>query len=412
MKKITQTIDSSLISLPTPSNISYWWNYGSLLGLFLGVQILRGIILSIHYCPNTNNAFNRIIHIIQNVDQGWVIHNIHINGASIFFICMYIHIGRGIYYQSYKLKDTWIVGVTTFIVAIATAFLGYVLPWGQISFWGATVITNLATTIPYIGPAIVEWLWGGFSINNATLNRFFSLHFILPFIILALVILHLLFLHETGSNNPMGINRNLNKIPFHTYFSIKDALGFITFIALFTIINLQYPYIFRDPDNFTQANPITTPVHIQPEWYFLFAYAILRSIPNKLGGVIALLRSILILYTLKWWKIKIKSRRFYPVNQVLYWIFITNFFILTFIGAQVIDYPFINISQLASVFYFRYFILSYIIIKIWDCTTFLYTHNNPHTNIAIYPFFPYILPPTPYDATPAPPSRNCPCIFA
>lgn len=355
-----------MIKLPSPINISYWWNYGSLLGLFLIVQFIRGLLLSIHYCPNTALAFSRIIHIIQNVNQGWLIHNIHVNGASIFFICLYVHLARGIYYHSFNLKNTWLIGVTIFVISIATAFLGYVLPWGQISFWGATVITNLITTIPYIGPIIVEWLWGGFSINNATLNRFFSFHFLLPFIILLFIVFHLLYLHETGSKNPLGINRNLNKIAFHIYFTIKDALGFALLLTFFIIVNLQYPYLFRDPDNFSQANPIITPIHIQPEWYFLFAYAILRSIPNKLGGVIALVISILILYTLPAFKFLIKSNKHYPINQTIYWIFINTFIILTFIGALPIEYPFIDISQLLSILYFIYFIINYTTYKIWD----------------------------------------------
>lgn len=363
---LVSPIKKSLLNLPTPANISYWWNYGSLLGIFLTIQILRGFILTIHYCPNINIAFSRIIHIIQNVSNGWLIHNIHINGASLFFICIYNHIGRGLYYSSYTLTHTWIIGVRIFLLSIATAFLGYVLPWGQISFWGATVITNLITTIPYIGSIIITWIWGGFSINNATLNRFFSLHFILPFIIIIIVILHLFFLHTRGSSNPLGTNRNLNKIPFHTFFTIKDFLGFILFLLAFTIIVLQYPYIFSDPDNFIPANPIITPIHIQPEWYFLFAYAILRSIPNKLGGVIALLSSILILYFLPFLNSKIYPFTFSPYNQLLFWIFINNFLLLTWRGAQLIEPPYIQISQLLSFSYFIYFILFPLITSLWN----------------------------------------------
>lgn len=365
-----QIINSTLIKLPTPINISYWWNFGSLLGIFLVIQFLRGILISLHYCPNINLAFNRIIHIIQNINNGWLIHNIHINGASIFFACLYLHIGRNLFYHSFNLKNTWIAGVTIFIISIATAFLGYVLPWGQISFWGATVITNLLTTIPYSGPLIVEWLWGGFSINNATLNRFFSFHFITPFIILILVIIHLYFLHTTGSKNPLGIKRDLNKIPFHIYFTLKDLIGFVTFRIIISIIIFQYPYILRDPENFTQANPLVTPTHIQPEWYFLFAYAILRSIPNKLGGVIALTLSILILYTHKWTRYHFKTNSFYPFNQFLYWIFVNTFILLTFIGAQIIEYPFINISLIISIIYFTHFFLIHWASKIWDIIMF------------------------------------------
>lgn len=376
MKKINliSIINNSLLKLPTPANISYWWNFGSLLGIFLGIQIIRGFFLSIHYCPNTIIAFNRIIHIIQNVNYGWLIHNIHINGASIFFICIYSHIGRGLYFNSFKFHNTWIIGVTIFFISIATAFLGYVLPWGQISYWGATVITNLTSTIPYIGTLIVEWLWGGFSINNATLNRFYSIHFILPFLILIIVILHLLALHSTGSSNPLGLNRNFYKIPFNLYFTLKDIFGFLIFILIFTIIILQYPYIFCDPDNFIPANPIVTPIHIQPEWYFLFAYAILRSIPNKLGGVIALLMSILILYIMPLINSMINSLIFYPNNQLLFWLFINNFILLTWLGAQPIEFPYVNFSQILSIFYFTYFIIFYLNILYWDKYTFLY--NN------------------------------------
>lgn len=360
----------SLIKLPTPINISYWWNFGSLLGIFLSIQILRGFLLSIHYCPNTIYAFNRIIHIIQNINLGWLLHNIHINGASIFFICIYIHIARGLYYSSFKLINTWIIGVSIYIISIASAFLGYVLPWGQISFWGATVITNLISTIPYIGNIIVQWIWGGFSINNATLNRFYSLHFILPFIILLLVILHLFFLHQSGSSNPLGLNRNIYKIYFHPYFTLKDIFGFIIIIFIFLIINLEYPYIFRDPDNFSAANPIITPLHIQPEWYFLFAYGILRSIPNKLGGVIALISSIIIIYFTPFLNSKLNSLSFYPINQLSYWIYINIFILLTWIGAQIIEYPYILIRQILSILYFIYYFSIPLLTKLWDSILF------------------------------------------
>nr|AFP82080.1 cytochrome b [Formica forsslundi] len=365
-KNLINFMKMSLMNLPSPMNISYLWNFGSLLGLFLLIQIMSGFFLSMHYCPNTNFAFFSIIHIIQNVKLGWLIHNIHINGASMFFICMYLHISRGLYYNSYKLTNTWLIGVSIYLLSMATAFLGYVLPWGQMSFWGATVITNLMSTIPYIGNLMVQWVWGGFSINNATLNRFYSIHFILPFIIMMMVILHLFFLHTTGSSNPLGINSNLYKIPFHIYFSIKDILGFMIFIFFFWLINLEYPYIFSDPDNFIPANPMVTPIHIQPEWYFLFAYAILRSIPNKLGGVIALLSSIIILYFLPLINTKLNSFTFYPINQIMYWIFSNTFILLTWAGSQVIEYPFIIITQILSYIYFMYFMFSYICLKIWD----------------------------------------------
>lgn len=370
-KNLILLLNKSLIKLPTPINISYWWNFGSLLGIFLGIQISRGFLLSIHYCPNTLYAFNRIIHIIQDINIGWLIHNIHINGASIFFICIYLHIGRGLYYSSFKLTNTWIIGTSIYIISMATAFLGYVLPWGQISFWGATVITNLISTIPYIGNITVQWIWGGFSINNATLNRFYSLHFILPFLILLIIIIHLYFLHQSGSSNPLGVNRNLHKVFFHPYFTIKDIFGFIILTLLFLIINLEYPYIFRDPDNFLSANPIITPLHIQPEWYFLFAYGILRSIPNKLGGVIALISAIAILYLIPLFNAKICSIISYPLNQISYWIYINTFILLTWAGAQIIEYPFILIRQILTIIYFLYFLSLAPLFKIWDSILFL-----------------------------------------
>lgn len=360
-------IYSSLINLPTPLNISVWWNFGSLLGLCLITQIIRGLILTIHYTPNINYAFNRVIHIIQDVNFGWILRLIHINGASIFFICIFIHIGRNLYYNSFTLIKTWIIGIIIFLVTIGTAFLGYVLPWGQISFWGATVITNLVSAIPYLGERIVKWLWGGFSVDNATLNRFYSLHFILPFIILAIVIIHLTFLHDTGSSNPIGLNRNYYKIPFNPYYSIKDFLGFIILIISLILVCLLNPYILSDPENFNKANSIITPIHIQPEWYFLFAYAILRSIPNKLGGVIALLISILIILILPFNIIyKIKGFKFYYINQIIFWIFISIFVILTWIGARPVENPYVIIGQISSILYFIYFLFNPYICKFQD----------------------------------------------
>uniref|UniRef100_UPI0030033FF6 cytochrome b n=1 Tax=Mycetophylax simplex TaxID=341688 RepID=UPI0030033FF6 len=368
MSKINNMIKLTLIKLPTPTNISYWWNYGSILGLFLMIQILSGLLLSIHYCPNTNIAFNSIIHIIQNVPNGWIMHNIHMNGASFFFIAIYIHMSRNIYYNSFILTYTWISGTSIFFISMITAFLGYVLPWGQMSFWGATVITNLMSTIPYMGNTLVMWIWGGFSINNSTLNRFFSFHFIFPFIIIFFVMLHLFFLHLTGSTNPTGMNSNLYKMPFHIFFSLKDLLGFIYILFMFMLIITQYPYMFSDPDNFIPANPILTPIHIQPEWYFLYAYAILRSIPNKLGGVITMFMSISILYTLPFFKMKYFSSSFSIFNQISYWMFINIFIMLTWIGAQMIEWPYIMISQILTLNYFLFFIMMVLNYKIWFFT--------------------------------------------
>lgn len=364
---ITKIINKRLINLPSPSNISSIWNLGSILGICLLIQIITGLFLTIHYCANIELAFRRVSHICRNVNYGWLIRTIHANGASLFFFSLYIHIGRGLYYRSYNLKETWIVGVTIFLLTIATAFLGYVLPWGQISFWGATVITNLLSAIPYLGKIIVEWIWGGFSIDNATLTRFYTFHFFTPFLIIRIIFIHLIFLHKTGSSNPLGSTINIDKIPFHPFFSIKDLLGIFIFIFIFIIITLKTPYFFSDPDNFSPANPLITPIHIQPEWYFLFAYAILRSIPNKLGGVIALLISIFILYIIPFFKYKKFSRnQFYPINKLLFWIFVSIFFLLTWIGARPVEEPFIYIGQWLTCSYFIIFFFNQITFLFWD----------------------------------------------
>nr|YP_009732930.1 cytochrome b [Diaphorencyrtus aligarhensis]QHU77264.1 cytochrome b [Diaphorencyrtus aligarhensis] len=356
--EILNIINSMIIVLPTPLNISIMWNFGSLLGMCLITQIITGLFLSFHYCPNINLAFNSVIHIMQDINYGWLIRLIHLNGASFFFMCLFMHIGRGIYYNSFNFYKTWNSGILIFMLTMMTAFLGYVLPWGQMSFWGATVITNLVSAIPYVGGTIVMWLWGGFSIENATLNRFYSFHFILPFIILFMVILHLMFLHETGSSNPTGLNSNYFKVPFNPYFSVKDILGFIIFMFTLIFISSAYPYILSDPENYNKANPLITPVHIQPEWYFLFAYAILRSIPNKLGGVIALLMSILILLIMPLkFKYKMKSFKFYQMNQYLFWILVSMFFILTWVGARPVEDPYVIIGQMISILYFSYFFM-------------------------------------------------------
>nr|QWX94877.1 cytochrome b [Cebrenis supina] len=360
-------VNSSLIDLPSPSNISLWWNFGSLLGMCLMIQIVTGIFLAMHYTANVELAFNSVIHICRDVNNGWLLRNTHANGASLFFICLYLHIGRGLYYGSYKLMMTWNVGVILLFLVMGTAFLGYVLPWGQMSLWGATVITNLLSAIPYLGNDIVKWLWGGFSVNNATLTRFFTLHFLLPFIIAAMVIIHLLFLHQTGSNNPLGINSNYDKIPFHPYFSIKDLMGMMFMLTLFIILVLLEPRLLGDPENFIPANPMVTPVHIQPEWYFLFAYAILRSIPNKLGGVIAMILSIAIIIILPFTnKSKFQSMAFYPLNKILFWSFVTIMILLTWIGARPAEEPFITTGQMLTMAYFSYFMINPIMFKLWD----------------------------------------------
>lgn len=364
---LLKVANSALIDLPAPVNISIWWNYGSLLGLCLVLQIATGLFLAIHYVPNIELAFSSAAHISRDVNYGWLLRTAHANGGSIFFLFLYLHIGRGIYYGSYLFIETWNIGVLIFFITIATAFIGYVLPWGQISFWGATVITNLFSAIPYIGKILVEWIWGGFAVDNATLNRFFAFHFILPFIIVAAVVIHIIFLHQTGSNNPIGINRDSDRIPFHIYYSIKDILGYTLVLSIFIIILLFAPNILTDPENFLLANPLVTPVHIKPEWYFLWVYAILRSIPNKLGGVIALFTAVLIPFTLPLTTISKKlGARFYPINQIIFWSFVAAWFILTWIGGRPVEEPYVIIGQTFTCLYFIYYLLNPLIIIIWD----------------------------------------------
>nr|AZL93076.1 cytochrome b [Alloxysta sp. ZJUH_2016001] len=360
-------IKKSILYLPSPININIFWNLGSILGLCLMIQIISGFLLSMQYTPNINYAFKSIIYIMHDVNYGWLTRLIHMNGSSIFFISLFIHIARGMYFNSYLLKSTWISGSMIFMMIMATAFLGYVLPWGQMSFWGATVITNLMSAIPYIGNKIVIWLWGGFSINNATLNRFYSLHFIMPLIILMMVLIHLMTLHNTGSNNPMGINSNMNKVPFHIYYTIKDIQGFLITIMMLLLLCLIYPYNLGDPENFNIANSMITPIHIQPEWYFLFAYAILRSIPNKLGGVIALILSVSIILVMPFYNMnKMQSSSFYPINQLTFWLFMNIMILLTWIGMKPIEYPFMLIGQILTFLYFLYYLINPMIFKYWD----------------------------------------------
>uniref|UniRef100_A0AB39A671 Cytochrome b n=1 Tax=Lucanus dybowskii TaxID=3238474 RepID=A0AB39A671_9SCAR len=368
---VTKIINNALIDLPSPSNISAWWNFGSLLGLCLSIQIITGIFLAMHYTANTDLAFSSVVHISRDVNYGWIIRTLHANGASFFFICLYLHVGRGLYYSSYNLELTWTVGVLILFCTMAAAFLGYVLPWGQMSFWGATVITNLLSAIPYLGMTIVQWLWGGFAIDNATLTRFFALHFLLPFIVLALVMIHLLFLHQTGSNNPLGTNSNIDKVPFHPFFSYKDVFGFILMTSILSLLVLVSPNLLSDPENFIPANPLVTPIHIQPEWYFLFAYAILRSIPNKLGGVIALVMSIAILLILPFTSKKLfQSTQFYPINKFLFWLFVATIILLTWIGARPVEDPYVVTGQALTLIYFIYFLVNPLIYKFWDLLIF------------------------------------------
>nr|QID48528.1 cytochrome b [Celes akitanus] len=360
-------INNSLIDLPAPTNISFWWNLGSLLGLCLMIQITTGLFLTMHYTPNIEMAFSSVIHICRDVNNGWIIRTLHANGASMFFICIYLHVGRGIYYSSYMFKNTWMTGVMILFLVMATAFMGYVLPWGQMSFWGATVITNLLSAIPFIGMDIVQWMWGGFAVDNATLNRFYTFHFVLPFIIMAMVMIHLFFLHQTGSNNPIGLSSNIDKIPFHPYFTYKDLITFIMMIMILVMMCLINPYMLGDPDNFMPANPLVTPIHIQPEWYFLFAYAILRSIPNKLGGVIALILSVSILMILPLHnKTKFRGIQFYPMNQIMFWTMLIVTCLLTWIGKRPVEEPYILMGQILTIIYFTYFLINIHIANMWD----------------------------------------------
>nr|AZL93257.1 cytochrome b [Gastraspis sp. ZJUH_2016016] len=357
----------SLLFLPTPININLMWNYGSMLGICLMIQIISGLFLSMHYIASIDKAFDSVIHIMHDVNYGWMMRLIHMNGASFFFLCMFMHMGRGLYFNSYLLMLTWISGSMLFLVTMGTAFLGYVLPWGQMSFWGATVITNLVSAVPVIGVDIVIWLWGGFSVGGATLNRFYSFHFILPFLIILMVLIHLMSLHLTGSSNPLGVKSDLYKVGFHIYFTIKDMQLFLIMIFMLLMLCLLHPYVLGDPENFSSANSMVTPVHIQPEWYFLFAYAILRSIPNKLGGVVALLISVLIIMIMPFMmKVNFQGVVFYPFSQIIFWFFLNVVVLLTWVGMKPVDYPYVMIGQILTLFYFLYYFVCSWVLFSWD----------------------------------------------
>lgn len=355
-------LKNQIIDYPTSSAINYLWGFGSLAGICLGIQIVSGVLLAMHYTPHVDLAFYSVEHIMRDVNSGWLLRYTHANGASMFFIVVYIHIGRGLYFGSYNFPraHVWLSGVTIFFLMMATAFMGYVLPWGQMSFWGATVITNLFSAIPLIGEDIAYWLWGGFSVGNATLNRFFSLHYLLPFVIAGFALLHLLLLHHDGvsSSTPLGLNNTPDKISFYPYFYVKDLVGFLLFILGFAFFVFFYPNVLGHSDNYIEANALVTPAHIVPEWYFLPFYAILRSIPDKLGGVVAMALAIAILYILPFLNMsKISSSRFRPLFQFFYWFLVFDVVLLGWLGACPVEYPFVFIGQVATFYYFYFFLV-------------------------------------------------------
>jgi ubiquinol-cytochrome c reductase cytochrome b subunit len=357
---ILSFIDSHIIDYPTPINLNYMWSFGSTAGICLVIQIITGIFLAMHYTPHIDYAFLSVEHIMTDVKNGWLIRYTHANGASMFFIVVYCHIFRGLYYGSYMYPRgrLWASGVIIFLLMMATAFMGYVLPWGQMSFWGATVITNLFSAIPFVGHSIVEWLWGGFSVGNATLNRFYSLHYFMPFAIAGLVILHLSLLHKDGSNNPLGLNTNIDNIPFYPYFYVKDLFAFFILAFVFSFFVFFYPNVLGHSDNYIPANPLSTPAHIVPEWYFLPFYAILRSIPDKLGGVVAMISAILVLLLLPIINTSnIRSSKFRPIFALAYWFLVSDFIILGWIGQKPVESPYIEIGMFATFFYFFFLLV-------------------------------------------------------
>lgn len=359
-KPIFSVVQNHLVDYPTPLNFSYFWGFGSLAGVLLGMQVITGVFLAIHYTPHVDLAFASVEHIIRDVNNGWLVRYFHFNGASFFFIVVYVHIFRGLYYGSYMhpRELLWCSGVLIFILIIATAFMGYVLPWGQMSFWAATVITNLFSAIPVVGQPFVEWVWGGFSVDNPTLNRFFSLHYLLPFILLALVGTHLVLLHDVGSNNPLGVPAYKASVSFYPYFYVKDLFGFIVLLFFFSYFVFFSPNTLGHPDNYIPANPITTPAHIVPEWYFLPFYAILRSIPDKLGGVLAIGGALVVLFLLPFINTsEIRSATFRPVFRVFFWMFLVDCFLLGWIGQNVVDFPYIEIGQICTFFYFFFLLV-------------------------------------------------------
>ena len=357
---VLSLFNTYLVDSPLPSNINYLWSFGSILGICFVVQLVTGILLAMHYTPHVDLAFLSVEHIMRDVNYGWLLRYMHANGASMFFMMVYIHIARGLYYGSYThpRELLWSVGVFIFLIMMGTAFLGYVLPWGQMSFWAATVITNMLSAIPWIGVDFVQLVWGGFSVDNATLNRFFSLHYLLPFVLAALIVVHFIGLHEHASNNPLGVGSNIDKVPFHPYFTYKDLVAWIIFLMFFAYFVFFNPNVLGHPDNYIPANPLVTPAHIVPEWYFLPFYAILRSIPNKLGGVIAMVGAILVLLVLPFVHTSyIRSSSFRPIQKKIFWFFIADVLILGWIGGQPVEDPYVLVGQIGTIFYFSYFLI-------------------------------------------------------
>nr|YP_010007649.1 cytochrome b [Cavernulicola chilensis]QNR39798.1 cytochrome b [Cavernulicola chilensis] len=359
-RPVVNILNNHLIDYPTPINIHYAWNFGFLAFVCLAMQILTGVFLAMHYTPHVDLAFYSVEHIMRDVNYGWLLRYAHGNGASMFFIVVYVHIFRGLYYGSYAIPRhiTWVVGVAILLLIMGTAFIGYVLPWGQMSLWGATVITNLVSAIPLVGNTIVGWLWGGFSVDNATLNRFFSLHYLLPFIIAAAAFIHMAALHQSGSGNPLGIDSSVDKIPMYPYFIVKDIFGLVLFTLFFSVFIYFLPNVLGHPDNYIEANPMVTPEHIVPEWYFLPLYAILRSIPHKLGGVVAMGFAIVVLAFLPWiHSTEIRSSAFRPLYKMLFWSLVVDVLVLGWIGGKSVEEPYVTIGQIATVYYFVYFLV-------------------------------------------------------
>ncbi len=359
---VISLVRGSFVDFPTPKNLNYWWTFGGILFFCLIAQIITGIVLVMHYTPSTGAAFDSVEHIMRDVNFGWMLRYLHANGASMFFIAVYIHIFRGLYYGSYKAprEISWILGVIIFLIMMGTAFMGYVLPWGQMSFWGATVITNLFSTIPLVGEAIKTWLWGGFAVDNPTLNRFFSLHYLLPFMIFGVVLLHVWAFHTTGNNNPTGVQPKSKQdtVPFHPYYTIKDLFAIIVFMILFAWFVFYVPNYMGHPDNYIEANPLVTPAHIVPEWYFLPFYAILRAIPDKLGGVVAMFGAIAILFVLPWLDTsKVRSGSYRPLFKQFFWIFAINAVALGYLGAMPAEGTYVILARICTAYYFAHFII-------------------------------------------------------